>query len=192
MEITDNEMEFVLLVFKSPETEYNANSIAKKLGISSMGALKIGRRLEKGNIIISEEKGKAKFYSLNLENEYAKQYIKFLLKREAENSPGYVKRWINDFKNIKNADCGILFGSLLKKGKDAGDIDLLLITDNNRFSKLTKELEDINEINVKKIHPMYQTKEDIKNNIKKKDKPLLNALKGVVIFGEDILMEILE
>ena len=192
MEITDNEMEFVLLVFKSPETEYNANSISKKLGISSMGALKIGRRLEKGSIIISEEKGKAKFYSLNLENEYAKQYIKFLLKREAESSSGYVKRWINDLKNIKNANCGILFGSLLKKEKNAGDIDLLLITDNNKFPKLKKEVEEINEINVKKIHPMYQTKEDIKNNIKKKDKPLLNALKGIVIFGEDILMEILE
>ena len=192
MEITDNEMEFVLLVFKSPETEYNANSISKKLGISSMGALKIGRRLEKGNIILSEEKGKAKFYSLNLENEYAKQYIKFLLKREAESSSGYVKRWINDLKNIKNANCGILFGSLLKKEKNAGDIDLLLITDNNKFPKLKKEVEEINEINVKKIHPMYQTKEDIKNNIKKKDKPLLNALKGIVIFGEDILMEILE
>jgi len=67
----------------------------------------------------------------------------------------------------------------------------LLITDNNKFSKLKKELEEINEINVKRLHPMYQTKEDIKNNIKKEDKPLLNALKGIVIFGEDALMEVL-
>ena len=191
MEITENEMQFVLLVFKSPETEYNANSIAKKLGISSMGALKIAKRLEKESIITSKEKGKARFYNLTLKNEYTKQYIKFLLKREAEQSPNYVKRWVNDLKNIKNADCGILYGSLLKKGKNAEDIDVLLITDNNKFSKLKKELEEINEINVKKLHPMYQTKEDIKNNIKKEDKPLLNALKGIVIFGEDALMEVL-
>jgi|SRR3989344_4970280 len=192
MEITDNEMRFMLLMFKSPETEYNANSISKKLGISSMGALKIARKLEKENIIISEEKGKAKFYSLNLENEYTRQYIKFLLKREAEQSPSYIKRWINEIKKINNADCGILYGSLLKKGKNAEDIDLLLVTDNNKFSKLKKELQDINEINIRKIHPMYQTKEDIKNNIKKKDRPLLNALKGIVVFGEDVLMEVLE
>ena len=192
MEITDNEMKFVLLLFKSPETEYNANSISKKLEISSMGALNIAKRLEKENIISSKEKGKARFYRLNLSNEYASQYVKFLLKREAEQSPGYVKRWVNELKDIKNADSGILFGSLLRKREKANDIDALLITDKNKFSKLTEEIEEINKINIKKIHPMYQTREDIKNNIKKEDKPLLNALKGVVIFGEDVLIEVLK
>src|SRR3989344_4826270 len=144
MNITHNEMQFVLLIFKSPEIEYNANSIAKKLGISAMGALKIAKRVEKENIITCKTKGKAKFYKLNLGSEYTKQYIKFLLK-----------------------------------------------TDNKKFQKLRKEIEEINSINIKKIHPMYQTKEDVKNNIKKEDKPLLNALKGIVVFGEDTLMGVL-
>lgn len=191
MDITENEMGLVLLIFKSPETEYNASSIAKKLGISPMGALKIAKRLEKDSIITSKKKGQARFYRINLNNEYTKQYVKFLLKRESEQSPNYVKRWVNDLKNIKNADCIILFGSLLKKGKEAGDIDALFITDNKRFSKLKKEIEEINSINIKRLHAMYQTKEDVKNNIKKEDRPLLNALKGIVVFGEDTLMEVL-
>ena len=33
-EITNNEMFFMLSIFKRPELEYNANSIAKKIGIS--------------------------------------------------------------------------------------------------------------------------------------------------------------
>ena len=39
---------------------------------------------------------------------------------------------------------------------------------------------------------MYQTKEDIKKNIKKEDKPLLNAIKGVVVFGEDLIIRLIE
>ena len=102
--------------------------MAKKIGISHMGALKIAKRLEREKIIISKKKGQAKFYKLNLKEVYVRQYIKFLLKREAEQSSLYVKRWVNDLKNIKNADCGILFGSLLKKGKNSMDIDLLFST----------------------------------------------------------------
>jgi DNA-binding MarR family transcriptional regulator len=59
-DITKNEMLFVLNIFKSPEKEYNANNMAEHLGISSMGALKIARRLEEENILISRQIGKAK------------------------------------------------------------------------------------------------------------------------------------
>src|SRR3989338_10290363 len=101
--ITNNEMLFVLSILKNPEAEYNANSIAKQIGISRMGALKIGKKLEKENVLISRELGNARFYKLNLENDYVKQYMIFLLKREAEQSPDYTKVWINEIKKIKNA-----------------------------------------------------------------------------------------
>ena len=191
-DITNYEMVFVLSIFKSPEVEYNANSIAKKMGISSMGALKIARRLEKENIIKSKQLGKAKFYRLNSDSDYVRQYVKFLLKREGEQADTYVKVWIEDIKKIKSADAAILFGSVLKKQKEAKDIDVLLITDKKRFKKLRKEIEDINLIHVKRLHPMYQTKEDIKKNIKKEDKPLLNAIKGIVVFGEDLIIRLIE
>ncbi len=190
--ITDNEMLFVLSIFKSPEIEYNANSIAKHMRISSMGALKIAKRLEKENILISKEFGKAKFYKPNFNSDYVKQYIKFLLKRESEQAPAYIKRWVSELKKIKSADSIILFGSILKKYEEARDIDVLLITDDKRFSKLKKEIEDINLINVKKLHPLYQTEKDLKENIKKHDKPVLDAIKGIVIFGEDKIISLLE
>src|SRR3989344_5472880 len=182
-DITNNEMLFVLAIFKSPETDYNANSIAKHLNITSMGALKIARRLEKENILTSRELGKAKFYKISL-NEYTRQYIIFLLKREAEQSAAYIKRWVNEARKIKNADSAVLFGSILKKEKEAKDIDLLLITSEDNFPKLKKEIENINLINTKKIHPLYQTKQDLIKNIKEQDKPVLNAIKGIVVFGE--------
>ncbi|MAG15869.1 hypothetical protein CMO88_02305 [Candidatus Woesearchaeota archaeon] len=190
-DITNKEMLFVLTIFKSPEVEYNANSIAKSIGISSMGALKIAKRLEEENILVSRKLGKARFYKLNFNNEYAKQYIKFLLKRESEQAHFYVKRWISELKNIKSANLAILFGSVLKKHKEARDIDALLITDKKAFAKLKKELEDINLVNVKKLHPIYQTKDDFKKNIKKEDKVILNAIKGVIVFGEDVAISLI-
>ncbi len=191
-EITDNEMYFILNIFKSPETYYNANNIAKKLGITSMGALKIAKRLENEQILTAKELGKARFYKLNFSNDYVIQYVKFLLKRESEQAHPYVKRWIKEVKKIKNADIAILYGSLLRKQRGARDIDVLLITDSKRYKKLSDEINAIDKINVKKLHPMYQTKQDIKDNIKKIDKPLLNAIKGIVVFGEDVIIKLLK
>lgn len=190
MNITDNEIKIVLRIFKNPEVDYNANSIAKHIEISSMGALKIVKRLQKENILTSKKLGKAIFYKLN-NNDYTKQYIKFLLKRESESSTSYIKKWINEIKKIKSADSAILFGSILKKHKEAKDIDVLLITNKRKILKLKKEIEEINLINTKRLHPIYQTKEDIIKNIKK-DKILLNAIKGIVVFGEDLIIKLLK
>ena len=190
-DITNNEMFFVLNIFKSPEKDYNTSEIAKLLGITPMGSLKIARRLEKENILKSKKIGKAKIYQLNMQNHYVKDYLKFLLKREAEQSPSYIKVWISELRKIKNADVAILFGSILRK-KEAKDIDALLITNQKKFSELKKEIESINLINIKKLHPMYQSKEDVKENIKKEDKALLNAIKGIIALGEDKIIEILE
>jgi len=191
-EITNNEMLFILSIFKNPEVDYNANSMAKHLGISSMGSLKIAKRLEKEDIIIPRELGKARFFKLDFKNSYVRQYIGFLLKREAEKASAYVKRWVIELKKIKCADVVVLFGSILKKQNEANDVDILLITDKKKFPRLKKEIEEINSLNIKKLHPLYQTEDDLRENIKKGDKPILNALKGVVVFGEDKMINLLE
>ena len=70
------------------------------------------------------------------------------------------------------------------------DIDVLLVTDQKRFSKLEEEIKELNKINIKRIHPLYQTYEDLIKNIKKRDKPILNAIKGIIMVGEEKFMEI--
>lgn len=192
LNITNNEMCFILSIFKNPEKEFNANSLAKHIDISSMGALKIAKKLEKENILVSRIFGKAKFYRINFNNDYAREYIKFLLKRESEQTLPYIKVWIREIKKIKSADAAILFGSVLRKQKEAKDIDVLLITNQKKFKELKKEIEKINIINAKKLHPVYQTKRDLEKNIKKQDKPILSAIKGIVVSGEDIMVKLFE
>lgn len=188
-QITKAEMDILLTIAKSPEIDYNANSLAKAVGITPMGALKILKRLEKESILKSKKIGRIAIYRINLEEQYAQNYVSLLFSREALHSMPNIRRWINEIKKIKNADIAILYGSLLRN-ENPKDIDVLLITDKKRFARLEEEIRDINKINIKKIHPLYQTFADIVNNIKIRNKPLLNAIKGIVIIGENKFLEV--
>jgi len=187
----ENEMLFILSILKNPKEEYNASSLAKLMKISSMGSLKIAKKLERERILLSKKIGKANIYKINF-NDYSKQYIKFLLKREIEKSSSYARRWVRELEKIKDAESGILFGSVLSKEKEAGDIDILILVNKNKFEKVKKEVEEINLLNEKKVHPVYQTKQDLEKHIKENNKVILNALKGLYVFGEDAIIEVLQ
>ena len=189
--ISDNEMKFVLVVLKSPEMQYNANSISKVINISPMGALKIAKKLERQGILRSKVLGRTIFYSIKLDTSYVQKYLGFLLNREAEFASPYVKRWVNEVRKINNVHIAVLYGSVLSKHDEAKDIDLLLVSDNKRFNKLKKEVGEINKLNDKKLHPLYQSEKDLSNNIRKQDKVILNAIKGLVVSGEEKLINIL-
>lgn len=188
-EITQAEMNAALTLVKSPEIIYNANSLSKVIGITPMGALKILRRLEQENIVKPRKIGKAIAYKIDVEDSYTRKYLSLILVREAQYTNPRIRRWITELKRIKNADVIVLFGSVLEK-PNPKDIDVLLVTGQKQFPKLQQEIKEINEINIKKIHPMYQTYQDTIKNIKKRDKPILNAIKGIVVFGEEKFLEI--
>ncbi|MBU4299964.1 MAG: winged helix-turn-helix domain-containing protein [Nanoarchaeota archaeon] len=192
MDITRNEMLSVLRIFKSPEKEFNATSISKELNITPMGALKILKRLEKENILAAKVAGKATFYRINFRNDYAKDYLMFVLKREAEHSSPYVKRWITEVRKIKNADIVLIFGSVLKKEGKADDVDVLIVTSQDRFEKLNEEIKDLNQINEKEMHAIFQSSKDLEENILRRDAVVLNALKGIIAFGEEKLIELVK
>src|SRR3989338_1575188 len=156
MDLTKNEVAIALKIFKNPEKSFNSNNISKEVNLSPMGALKILKRLEKEGILISKAAGKANFYKINLENDYAKEYVKFILRREAEHTSPYIKRWLNELRKLKSADIAIIFGSVLNKTSDANDIDVLFVTRQDKFESLKKEINELNKINEKNIHPIYQ------------------------------------
>jgi len=188
-DITKAEMDIALRLVKSPEIEYNASSLAKAVGITPMGALKIVKRLEHESILKAKRVGKAVIYRINAENPYACRYIALILSRDSLYASVQVKRWVQELRRIKHADMIILFGSVLEK-PDPKDIDVLLLTDQKRFPQLEKEIRELNELNVKKIHPLYQTFKDMISNIRKRDRPLLNAIKGIIVSGEEKFIEV--
>ncbi len=183
-DFTKSEILAVLIIVKSPEMLYNANSLSKVLGITSMGTLKILKRLEKEGVLKSMRVGKSGIYRINVDNEYARKYVTFLLASEAVNAGSVTKMWINEIRKLKNADVAVLFGSVLRK-ENPNDIDVLFVTDQERFERLKEEVAERNRINIKPIHAVYQSSGDLVANIRKRDKVILKAIKGIVVIGEE-------
>lgn len=192
--VTKNEMKILLVLFKDLSNSYNANSISKIVGITPMGALKILKKMEKEQIVESKRLGKANFYKLNLKNPYTKTYLTFSLQREAEQAEPAIKRWVNELKSFnKFATIGILFGSAIQKPSTAKDIDLLLVFEKEQAKNIEEIIKEKNRINIKKIHAIKQTEQDLKENIKNKDKILLSILKrGIVLFGYEKIIEVIK
>ncbi len=191
--LTANEMKIILRIFKDFNSKYNANNLAKEFKLSSMGVLKIVKRLHKQNLLKFEVVGKAKIYSINFKNDYVKKYLVFLLSKEAEESIGKIKRWIVELRKLENsAEIGVLFGSVLKSNK-FDDIDMLAVLKQSQVKDFNKLVEEINQLSVKKVHPVKQSVQDLKNNLLKKDKIILNAVKeGIVLFGYEKFVEVIE
>lgn len=192
IQMLDNKEKIVLKIFKNPEKEFSISEISKEINISPMGGLKIVRKLEQEGILSLRNIGRSKIPNINFSNDYAKRYVVFLLRKEAELSSPKIKVWISEVKKIKNASVGVLFGSVLRKERQSNDIDVLFVTNQERFKKLRAEIDNINSINIKRLHPLYQTEKDFKDNLRKKDKVLLNAIKGIIVFGGDEFVGLME
>lgn len=176
------EAEFMLALLKNPENELNASNLAKLIKLSPMGSLKIAKSLEKSNLIYSKKIGNANVYKI-AKNNHSENYLAFLLSQEAEMLQPYLKALIRDLRKIESAESAVVFGSILRK-TDANDLDVLFIVKQKNFNALKKEIDKLNSINLKQIHPLFQGVGDLSKNINKKDKVILNAIKGVVALGE--------
>ncbi len=185
-----NEIRSSLKLLKEPLADYNANSLSKNQGITAMGALKILKRLEKQNLLRSKKMGKAVFYKPNLADDYPKRFFELLLEKQAEESSPRVKKWVRELRKLSDkAQAAIMFGSVLEK-QDHGDVDVLLILEPSQNDVVEKALEELNQLNVKKIHAVKQTKEDLAQNIRKGDRVVLEALgKGIIPFGYEKIVE---
>ncbi len=192
-DITNNEIVVLLTLLKDFSANYNANSLSKVVGLTSMGTLKILKKLEKQNLLRSEQMGKGVFYKINFNNNYAKNYLVFLLQKEAEQSVPRVKRWVKELRQLENsADFGMLFGSLLNGGH-YNDIDFLIVLEQSQINKVNKLISGINKISSKRVNLVKQTIKDLEDNLKKKDKIVVNAVKkGIVVFGYKRFIEVIE
>ncbi|MFH0874995.1 MAG: nucleotidyltransferase domain-containing protein [archaeon] len=167
--------------------EYNSSAMAKQLGITRVGAFKALKEMEKDGLVKGKQMGKSKFYSIDLNEDYTKKTIELIL---LEKSRAY-KRWIEEFRKLfEYTYIIILFGSITNNEKKADDIDLLLVFDEKNNSIINKIINEKNQILTKNIHPVKQTENEFKDNIIKKDKIILSALRdGIVLHGIDNFVE---
>ncbi len=187
--LTENEARAIDFLIRNFSQDYNINQLSRELKLSPRGIFKILKKLESENYLISKKQGNNIFYKINYESEEALEVCKFVLS-ERKASP-FIKVQVNDLQKLRGlTKIAIIFGSALTKDKEANDIDAVIVFKEREFSKVEKTLEEVNSIKHKKIHAIYQTEEDLADNIRKGDKVLLSAIKtGMVLWGRDSFLE---
>ncbi|MEK6938382.1 MAG: nucleotidyltransferase domain-containing protein [Nanoarchaeota archaeon] len=188
--LTPKERETLLILSKDYTAYYNAHSLCKSLNISHAGAQKIMKRLLQENLIVSKTIGKSIIYKPNFKEDYVCQLITFLLADEAN---GF-KRWKEEFKELFKKDrMVLLFGSAVKDYAHAHDIDLMLVIKKEEVIEINAVLKKKEEILPKKIHALKLTASDLLENLKKKDKVVVNLAKNaIVLYGQNQYVEILK
>ncbi len=187
--ITENESRTVNFLLRNFPRDYNINQIARELKLSPRGAYKILKKLEQQRILLAKKIGNNLIYKINFSEDLSLETCQITL-NEKEISP-YLRTWINDLKPLKElTEMALLFGSILTKEKQAGDVDLLLVFEKENLGQVQERIKKINQIKSKKIHAVIQTQEDLLDNIKKRDSAILEEIRtGLVLWGRNIFVE---
>ena len=187
--ITKNEAKVVNFLLRNFSRDYNINQLAKEVKLSPRGAFKILKKLESNSILNSQKIGNNLIYKINFENDVSLDVCQFVL-TEKETTP-YIQTWINDLQSLREiTKMAVLFGSILTKEKQANDVDILLVFPKENLAQVQEQIKKINQIKSKKNHAIVQTKEDLLNNVKKRDSALLEEIRtGMILWGRNILVE---
>ncbi len=188
--LTRKERETLLILFKDFTSFYNANSISKVLNISHVGAQKIFKRLLVENLVINKTIGKSIIYKLNFNDGYVSQLTAFLLADESNN----FKRWKEEFKELFKKDrIVMLFGSAIKNYAHAHDIDVMVVLENKDIKEINEILKKKEEILPKKLHAIKLNYQDLLDNLKKKDKAIVDIVKNaIILYGQEKYVEIIK
>ncbi|MBI2631615.1 HTH domain-containing protein [Candidatus Pacearchaeota archaeon] len=189
METDNNGLENILkIMLKELYLSHTISSLAQKLKMSRVGVWKILKRLKANKFIIlspiSKGKTSAHIIKLNWENILVEKKLAFLLFEDAIKQ----ERWRFNFAELeKHVSFLLLFGSILYSPKDARDIDILVVLNNKKeFKVIDETVLKIQRVQLKKIHCIDLTENELGQELKNKNKAYIDALsKGVIIFGQE-------
>lgn len=177
-------------MFKDFTVDYNPSSIAEVIGKTRVGTFKALNSLEKDSIVKGKTMGKARFYKINFNDDYAMKNVETLLMEEAKS----YARWKDELGPLfALTDIIILFGSIIRNEEKANDVDVLLVFNKKNNDKVNRFIREKNDVLIKKLHPIKQTKEDLIKNILRRDKVIINAVRtGIVLHGHEKIVEMVK
>jgi DNA-binding Lrp family transcriptional regulator len=189
--LTKNEKTILRILLASFDTHNSINNLAKQAGINPNGALKILRKFEKEGILKSIKIANIKSYKIDFQNEKTELILELAFMPELE---GRVKYRREDLKELESAAaCAIMFGSYTGQKKEPNDMDVLFVLEKEKYKEYKKKIEEIKELLPVKLHEILQTERDLKNNILKKDKIILEAIKsGIVLWGNKTIIKVMK
>ncbi len=193
----ENKTKDILLkkILKEPLVEHTATNLAKELKITRQAVWKILKKLSNEDLIIlksiAETKKSTNKISLNYKNPMIGKTLALILIKESLN----YERWKVNFEELENnVSFIILFGSILDNPKEANDIDIILLVRGKRdFPIINKNILKIQQTQLKKIHNINLTKNELIAELKEHNKAYLNALKkGIVLYGQENFVDFIK
>lgn len=193
MVLTVNETKLLTYLFRHHSEQSSINGLAKKTGMTPKGAYKILKKLERDDIVVKKTIANADIYHLHFQSSKTEDIIKYVLKSESPPN-SYVKVVQKDVEPLHEfAEAIIIFGSIMTKGLQAQDIDLLIILNKKNLASIQVKIKEIESILPKKIHAVFQTKEDMRKNLQKQDPTIAAAIqKGFILSGYDVLYALIK
>ena len=190
-----NLTKIIEFLFRNIPNRYNVNQLSRELKISVGSAYKILKSLEKKSVLVSLKIGNGIYYVLNLDNKEAENITELVLiesRNKSLSKNSHASIYAKDFKDgEKLSKAIILFGSILER-KDAKDVDILFIIDKGKSKAVEDFCMKLSNLRPKRTNPLLMTMADFKKNIKKQDKVIADILKkGIILFGEDAVIDIL-
>lgn len=183
----DNKSAILSFLLRNIQRESTITLLARELKLSRVGIWKILKKLEKEKLLslIPFGTGKTGIYNikLNWENSLLEKTLALIFSQEAINN----QRWTENFKDLEDKTSFlVLYGSILHSPKEANDIDVLSMADKDNFQEIDKIINKIQKTQIKKIHFLNLTKEELKEELKKHNKTFIDAIKkGVILFGQE-------
>lgn len=180
LQITEKERKALLILSKDFTRYYNANSLSKVLGITSVGTQKILRRFSDNGVTISKQIGKSIVHKPKLEDDYTEKLVVFLLADEAKN----FKRWKEEFKCVAKEGIVLIYGSMIKNYRASKDIDIMIIAKQTKIRNIEKEIAEIQKFLPKKLHSIIITKEDFLKNINSNQKAIIDIIRTAIVLND--------
>jgi predicted nucleotidyltransferase len=167
----DNKVRILRLFFEGPNERLHLREVARRVGLSATGAMKILRSLETEGVVKKERALVTTEYRGNYENEKFMAF-KRSLNLYSLHSSGLVSEIVDFFKI---PECIVIFGSYAK-GEDTreSDIDIAVMTGMKEYPQL-----DIYEGGLKRKISLH-----LIDNIQNEEKDFINTLaNGIVLYG---------
>lgn len=182
IQFTKIEIQIAKHLFKHYKERHNARQLARTLDINHAHANKLCNILLEKRLLVKEDIGNSTYFSYNYEDKLAVKFIEYLLSLEEKEFPKWLAVILHSLQKFKPyIQIGLVFGSSIKN-KDFNDIDVLLIYDKKRSSKIKKIKEEIrkSELIEKPVRYMDIIEKDILSN--KRDKIVYSILTNNLIF----------
>lgn len=194
METVKPNLKILKILLKDFSVKHTITSIAKELEMTRVGAWKVLKKLEAEKLILLSPigAGKTSTYNINLnwDNPVTEKILSLALTQEAIKN----QRWLDNFTELKNKmDFIIIYGSIIYSPKEANDIDILGVTNKNKFLDIEESIKKAQKTQIKKIHSINFTQIEFKQEIEKPNKIFVDAIKkGVILFGQEKFIKFLK